>query len=171
MIIHTPYTVPVTRRDVLSFFKLPRICGVTYWRYAVENIDRGAAGWREYFATVSNDGPGMILYFPLTLTPAITPVLNLSVPAIYMGEDINCMQFLLPMFLGSESCLSSTEILVSGFPTRNIWDFPLLHFSQSLQSRRSAKCTNFANSSCSNSAIFRRKSSHSGFILFSYLYR
>ena len=147
--------------------------GVIYWRYAVENIARGAVDWREYFVTVSNDGPGIIhyVYFPLTLTPLITPVLNLSVRAIYMAEDINCMQFLLLMFLGSESCLSSTEIFVLEFPTRNLRDFPLFHDRQSLKSRRSAICTNVANSSCSNSVVFRRKSSHSGFILFSYLYR
>jgi hypothetical protein len=42
------------------------------------------------------------------------------------------------------------------FP-RKLRDFPLFHVSQSLKSRHSAKCTNAANWSCSNSVIFRKK--------------
>lgn len=111
MTIHTPHTVPVTCRDILLlFFNLPCIYGVIYWGYAVENIARGAVDWHEYFVTVSNEGPGMIHYFPLTNRPVITPMLKLSVRAIYMREQIKCMQFLLLMFWGSESFLSSTDI-------------------------------------------------------------
>jgi hypothetical protein len=45
---------------------------MTYWRYAVENIARGAVGWHEYYVTVSNDGAGEAHHFPLTLTPMLS---------------------------------------------------------------------------------------------------
>jgi hypothetical protein len=147
------------------FFKLPCIYGVIYWGYAVENIVRGADDWHSYCVTVSSDGTGTIL------TPVITYANAQPLGSSTLHERGHQLYVIfVTSALGSESCPSSTDIFGLRVSHSEPPRLSLFHVSQSLKTRRSAKCTNAANSGFSNFVIFRRKPPHSGFTLFPYLY-